>query len=113
MLEDMESKVLPPIVGSIIKIAVSAELGKDVHMKDVDFSCVIYNDSVKSNSVTLTKSEMVFVEDDLYLAVVDTKDIGSGEYYMQFTVDIPDTDCPEQMRREIVSLPTGIKVNFK
>lgn len=109
----MEGKILTPVIGTTIKIAVSAGLGKDVHMEDVDFSCVIYNDSIKSNSVTLQKSEMVYVDKDTYLAVVDTSVIGAGEYFIRFSADIPDTDCPNGIRREIVSTSTGIKVNYK
>ena len=109
----MEGKVLPPVIGTTIKIAVAAELGKDIHMVDVNFSCVVYNNAIKSNSITLQKSDMIYVEDDLYLAVVDTSNIGTGEYYIRFSADIPDSDCVGGIRKEIVTIPTGIKVNYR
>jgi len=109
------NNILPPIVGTIIKIAVTANLGKNIHMVDVDFNCVVFNrnNGGQRGSITLQKGDMIYVGDDEYIAVVDTTVIGRGDYYIKFSADVPDSDCTDGIRKEIVEIPTGIRVDFR
>jgi hypothetical protein len=50
------------------------------------------------------------MDKDEYIAVVDTKIIGTGEYYMKLSVRIPDNDVEGSLRDEVVVVPTNIRV---
>lgn len=102
---------LPPSLGTVLKIAVTAELGNDMHLKDVDFRCTFYCTSIVTKRVTVAKEDMTMLDDDTFLAVVDTKQVGAGQYYARLEVDVPDTDVSETgLRREVVTIPTYINV---
>lgn len=101
-------QVLPPSVGTILKISIQADLD-DAHMVDVDFSCRFFRKPM-GDSITIAKEDMIYVSDDEYIAIVDTTLIGTGEYYVEFTADIPDNNIPSGIRKEVVTAPTGIKV---
>lgn len=106
-----ENKILPPSVGTELKISVTANLGNDIHMADVDFTCCFYTDySRKRVEISKGDGKMLYISNDLYIAIVDTKEIGAGQYYMKFTAKIPDTDCEDGFREEVVTIPTGINV---
>ena len=99
------------LVGTQLKIAVRADLG-DVHMSEVDFECRFYSNFKPECGVTVKKSGMAYVSSDEYLAVVDTKAVGAGEYLMNFTAQIPDPDVDGGLRTEKVCVPTGILVTL-
>lgn len=103
-----EKTILPPSIGTILKFSVTADLGTGIHMSDVSFKCEFLNRFGKK--ILIDKSEMIYVSDDEYIAVVDTKLIGTGEYWMRFTAEIPDTDVESGFRTEVVTKPTGINV---
>ena len=100
--------ILPPSVGTELKLNVTAELGNGLHLSDVDFSVRFSNPSGKS--VTIEKKDMKKYDDDNYVAVVDTKIVGAGEYWMKLTAKLPDADCEDGFRTEVVTVPTGVKV---
>ncbi len=102
------NNTLPPSVGTDLKLNVTAELGNDLHLSDVDFFARFGN--LYGKSVTIEKKDMEKYDDDNYVAVVDTKIIGAGEYWMKLTVKIPDADCKDGFRMEVVTVPTGEKV---
>lgn len=99
---------LPPSVGTVLKLAVKANLG-GVHMSEVDFNCVFFRKGCQK-TVKLTKQDMTYVGDDEYIATVPTSVIGPGEYLCRFSADIPDGDVPDGMRPETVVIPTGVRV---
>lgn len=100
--------ILPPSVGTELKLNVTADLGNDLHLSDVDFFARFSNPLGKS--VTIEKKDMKKYDDDNYVAVVDTKIVGAGEYWMKLTVKLPDADCEDGFRTEVVTVPTGVKV---
>lgn len=101
-------QILPPTKGTVLKISVQADLG-NVHMADVDFSCRFFKKTI-GNSVITKKQDMIRISDDEYVAIVDSEIIGTGEYYVEFTANIPDTDVPSGIRKEVVTYNTGINV---
>lgn len=100
--------ILPPSVGTELKLNITADLGNDLHLSDVDFFARFSNPFGKS--VTIDKKDMKKYDDDNYVAVVDTKIVGTGEYWMKLSVQLPDADCEDGFRKEVVTVPTGIKV---
>lgn len=103
------NNVLPPTRGTDLKFCVTADLGNNIHLDDVDFKCRFFRSGL-NNGQTVEKKDMARISADEYLAVVDTKVIGSGEYYMVFSAKIPDGDVPDGFRDEVVTVPTGINV---
>ncbi len=102
--------ILPPSLGTELKINVTAELGNDLHLADVDFVCTFYSNNPLGRSVTIQKQKLLQQDDDNYIAVLNTSDIGTGEYWLKLTAYLPDTDFEDRLRTEIVRVPTGIRV---
>lgn len=101
--------ILPPSVGTTLKLLITADLGDNIHLEDVDFTCVFFREGLR-NGQTIEKQEMTRIDKDEYIAVVDTKIIGTGEYYMKLSVRIPDNDVEGSLRDEVVVVPTNIRV---
>ena len=86
-----ERTILPPSLGTELKICVTADLGEFLHLDDVEFTVSIYNDGTYPKEQVFEKSELVAVDKDNYIAVVNT-------------------DCHDGYRDEVVRFPTYIKV---
>lgn len=98
-------------LGTEFKINVHVEPIGGFHMSSYDFECVFY---VYSNKrVIITKSEMKKVDDDNYLAIIDTAkalQIGRGKVNMEFTAHIPDNDFNDGLRTEKAITCTGVTI---
>lgn len=103
------NQILPPSIGTTLKLLVTADLGDNIHLEDVDFTCVFFRAGLR-NSQTIEKQEMIRMDKDEYIAVVDTKIIGTGEYYMKLSARIPDNDVEGSLRDEVVVVPANIRV---
>ena len=103
------NQILPPSIGTTLKLLITADLGDNIHLEDVDFTCVFFREGLR-NGLTIEKQEMTRMDKDEYIAVVDTKIIGTGEYYMKLSVRIPDNDVEGSLRDEVVVVPTNIRV---
>jgi hypothetical protein len=103
------NQILPPSIGTTLKLLITADLGDNIHLEDVDFTCVFFREGLR-NGQTIEKQEMTRIDKDEYIAVVDTKIIGTGEYYMKLSVRIPDNDVEGSLRDEVVVVPTNIRV---
>ena len=100
--------VLPPSLGTELKLNITAELGNGLHLSDVDFTVTFYS-SLRRSEV-FAKEDMVKVDDDNYIAVIDTAKLGAGEYMMKLVAEIPDADCEDGFRTEVVKVPTLVFV---
>lgn len=100
--------VLPPSLGTELKLNITAELGNGLHLSDVDFTATFYS-SLRRSEV-FAKEDMVKVDDDNYIAVIDTAKLGTGEYMMKLVAEIPDADCEDGFRTEVVKVPTLVFV---
>lgn len=95
-------------IGTELKINVHVEPIDGLHMADYDFACLFYVHSGKF--VEVRKNEMQRVDDDNYVALVDTSKTGPGEIVMRITARIPDSDFPDLLRTEVASCSTGITI---
>lgn len=97
-----------PCKGSKVKVAVWAGLPSDLHLSGVDFFCEFIASMGKQK---VTKDDMVMIDDDNYIAVVDTAKTGTGELFLKIHVELPDSDVQDTgIRPEIAVTPTGIRV---
>lgn len=73
-----------------------------------DFKCTFH---IKNgNSVTLHKNDMVPIDEDNYVAPLDSNQLGVGVLCMTFEVNIPDDDFNDSLRHEVVPITTNIKI---
>lgn len=110
------SDVLNPILGSILKFAVTASVvGVDVHLNDgqVGFKCTFWAKNALKRRLTLTKEDMKPEPEsaDCYLAVIDTSLLGRGEYWLDMEVTFPDSDADTGVRVERGRIYTGVRVS--
>lgn len=95
-------------VGTEYKIKIAMEPIKDVHLADCIFECVFY---VKAQpTVIVKKEEMIQVDEDNFIAMVDSSTLGMGKLMVKVKVELPDADFPDLYRTEIVNLSTGITI---
>ena len=96
------------ISGTEIKINVHIDPLGSLHMADYDFECKFY--VFPKKSVIISKADMVQVDEDNYLAMVDTTGLGIGPLHLTLTAQIPDKDFDNTLRREVVCIDTGIDI---
>ena len=77
-------------------------------MSEYDFTCVFY--AYKNKCLEINKREMVKVDDDNYIAKVDTSKIGAGNLKMRFEAEIPDSDMNDGFRREVELVDLNIPI---
>lgn len=94
-------------LGTEFKINVHVEPIDGLHMSDYDFTCRFYIYSY----VELTKNEMIKVDDDNYIACIDSSKLGVGTIMMRIIAQIPDADFPDGLRTEIETISTGLVIS--
>lgn len=79
-------------------------------MVDYDFNVRFFTRPNKS--VTIKKTDMIMEDDDNYIAVVDTSDLGAGVLQMVVTAYIPDGDAGiDNLRTEVTPpITTNIQI---
>ena len=98
------------VIGSQLKILVAAELPDELKMEDVPFTVVVYNGDVQNKQHTYDKSECLLTTDGDYVVMVDSEELGVGQYMVKLTVQIPDTDYPSGYRKEIIRINPNVRV---
>lgn len=80
-----------------------------LHMSEYDFECAFY--VYTNRKVVIPKSKMRKVDDDNYIAVINTIDamrIGRGKINAEITAYIPDGDFDDGLRTEKLILCTNV-----
>ena len=98
-------------LGSDVKIAFSAELPNNLTMKDVPFSVTVYNADDKKREVIANKDDCIIIDDNEYVVLVNTDELGVGLYMLKVTFEIPDTDYPTGYFRQVVRINPNIECN--
>lgn len=93
-------------LGTIYKLNIHID-GLPGSMDDVAFSCRFF---CWRDSVEIGKEEMIRLDENNYIAVVDSRMIGRGVIKARVAVDVPDGDCPDGIRKEIYTIDTGIRI---
>lgn len=86
-------------LGTEIKLNIHVDPIDGLHMSDYDFSARFYTRPTKS--VTVNKDEMIKIDDDNYLALVDTATMPLGVLQMVLIAFIPDSDFSDGTRTEV------------
>lgn len=98
------------VIGTQFKINVCVEPIGGHHLSELDFVCTFFTQPNKF--VTIKKEQMVKVDDDNYVAIVDSKYLSVGTIKMTIEVDVID-ELFEGGRKEIKTVCTGIKICAK
>ena len=54
---------------------------------------------------------MIYVDDDNYMACIDSSKLGVGEIKVRITAQVPDKDFDDGYRQEVVTATTGIIIS--
>lgn len=100
-----------PKMGTDIKMNINLTLPDGLTMAAVNFTAKFTANS--SNGQLILKDAMHKVDDNNYIALIDTSIVGKGRYYCTITVQIPEilTDLfPDGYRTEIFTINTDLTV---
>lgn len=86
--------------GSIRKFAIGITPINDIHMADYDFSCIFYVNN-NSRAIELSKADMKQINQDSYMAIVDTSKLAAGKIHCRIEAYVPDDDIEGGRRLEI------------
>ena len=95
-------------LGTELKINVHVDPIDGMHMSDYDFECVFF--VYKNRPLVIKKNEMTKVDEDNYIAKVESAKVGEGNLMMKFTADIPDSDMNDGLRKEVELVNLNIPI---
>lgn len=94
--------------GTEIKVNVSIEPIGSYTMDDYDFQCEFY--CYTNRRFVITKGNMIREDANNWLALLKTELFGKGSLKCKITAYIPDADCDDGLRTEVLVLDTGIQI---
>ena len=95
-------------VGTEYKVNIPMEPMGEIHLADCDVEAKFHTGTARSHIVT--KTDMIRVDDDNYIALVDSNKTGPGELKVRLTIALPDADFDDGKRTEVQNVETGIVV---
>ena len=96
------------IFGTELKINVSVEPIGGLAMDSYDFFVELYCSRTKS--IQIPKSDLIRVDENNYIARLDTNRTGAGNLKCRVTAYIPDADFEDNLRTEIAEIDTHIQI---
>ena len=60
--------------------------------------------------VTIAKRDAIRIDENNYVLLVDTEELGAGDVKCKITAYIPDFDFPDTLRTEVSLIDTGLNV---
>ena len=103
----MAAQVLSPLAGTELVINLSLTIAS-LHMDEYDFYADFSAGGPGSRVCRVAKAAMTRVDADNFLAVVDTTGMKPGLLEIEATALIPDTRCPDNIRKEVGKIVTNI-----
>lgn len=103
----MATKVIDEtFLGSELKLNVSISPVGTVTMDDYDFVAEFYCTSKKK--LIIKKQDAIRIDEENFVFLIDTNEIGYGMLKCAITAYIPDADFPDSIRTETKLIETGI-----
>lgn len=96
------------VLGTELKLKVNISPIDGIPLSDCDFYCIFFVSSAKK--VEVHKSKMTKINDDNYMVLLNSKDLGVGTIKMTIKVLVPDADFNDGYRTEIETINTGITI---
>lgn len=93
-------------IGTYLKINVHIDELDGIKMSDMDFACDFFVHAGRSQ--TIPKEDMLKADDENYVALVDSAQIGKGIVRCKVTAYVPDGDFVDGVRKEVCTVSTDI-----
>lgn len=94
-----------PLKGSGLKLNVYVAQIGGIHLAECDFECTFFTFS-RFMGITLTKDQMTYVDEDNYIATIDSSVLSPGRVSVLIKVQVPDGEFKGGYRTEIAELAT-------
>ena len=95
-------------LGTELKLSISVDPIQGY--KFADYDCVVDIYTTPAKVVSLQKSQLIKVDDNTYIACVETKQLGVGRVKCRVSAFIPDGDFTDKRRTEVCLVDTGINI---
>lgn len=95
-------------IGTELKLNIHIAPMGDITMDDYDFEVDVY--CSPKRTVHILKADALRIDAENYVVLVDTAVLGAGDIKVKVTAFIPDGDCDDMLRTEVVALDTGLVV---
>ena len=99
------------VIGTELKIRINVKPIEGIRLSECNFTCSFY--ATPSKTITLTKDELIMIDNDTYLALINSEDLGVGAIKMNIKILVPDEYFPNKVRTEIDTVNTGITIRNK
>ena len=95
-------------IGTEAKLNISVEPMEGAVMDNYDFECEFY--CLPNRRLVFGKEQLIRVDENNYIAVIDTKPLGVGMLKCKVTAYLPDADCEDGVRTEVILIDTGYRI---
>lgn len=89
-------------IGTQLKINIHIDEIDGYTMNDMDFECLFYVSPNKT--FTTLKKDMIKVDNENYIAIVDSEKLGIGKVMVKVTAYVPDGDFENGFRKEVARI---------
>lgn len=96
------------VIGTELKVNINVEPIDNVHLSQCDFTCTFFVNPNKS--VILKKEDLIPLDDDNYMALLNSEDLGVGTIKMTIKILVPDNNFKDGTRTEIETICTDINI---
>ena len=97
------------IIGTELKLNIAIEPIGEIHASSYDFNVEFYCSTKRVK--TITKQELLPIDDDNFIACLDTSEVGAGELKCKITAYIPDEDFTDDgLRTEVLEIITNYDI---
>lgn len=95
-------------LGTELKLNVSIAKLDEFTMDDYDFNIEVYCSAKRI--ITKTKEDAIRIDENNYVILIDSAELGAGDVKCKITAYIPDYDFPDTLRTEIVGVDAGVTI---
>lgn len=98
------------VIGSEVKLRFSVTNIDNCTLRDTDFKIMFYTNDKENKNVVFQKSQLVNIDANTYVCIVDSNLTGTGQIKMELTMWVPDSDCADGQRTEIIRGVTDVNI---
>ena len=97
------------VIPTELKLNIEIKPMGEIHASSYDFKVEFYCSTKRVK--TITKEELLPIDDDNFIALLDTSEVGAGELKCKITAYIPDEDFTDDgLRTEVLEILTNYDI---
>jgi hypothetical protein len=104
----MATEISNIFIGTELKLNINIEPMGEVTMDDYDWFVEVYCSAKRI--VVIKKQDAIRIDDNNYVVLVDSAELGAGELKCKIYAHIPDSDFEDNTRTEVSMISTGINI---